>query len=73
MDHFVLNLEIYRFDKGLLAPGKKLYKQVKGTSGKEIVQKHKAIGSQTVCEKEFQVSFFLFLRTDFKKSILRRL
>ena len=62
MNDFVLNLEIYRFDKGLLAPGKKLYKQVKGTSGREIVQKHKAIGSQTVCEKEFQVSYSNFPR-----------
>ena len=69
MNDFVLNLEIYRFDKGLLAPGKKLYKQVKGTSGRDIVQKHKAIGSQTVCEKEFQVSYSKFPRQPLKLTI----
>ena len=69
MNDFVLNLEIYRFDKGLLAPGKKLYKQVKGTSGRDIVQKHKAIGSQTVCEKEFQVSYFNFPRQPRKLTV----
>ena len=35
-------------------PGKKLYKQVKGTSGKPMVMRHRAEQSAVVCEKEFQ-------------------
>lgn len=37
-----------------MAPGKKLYKQVKGTSGKPMILKHRAETSPVVCEIEFQ-------------------